>query len=144
VILHASTTRHDEWDGSRRYVHIAVHNTDDDLRRAAAAYRPGADWTDTAGCFHPADLRLRYDADGNAEDVSDPHYAGLMRLSREHLTTEVVIHETVHAAATIYRMDVCTMIRLENGCGEREETLAYIVGDLSRAIVNALHDGGVW
>lgn len=146
VTLHASTDRHDEWDGPRRYVRIIVHDTAEELRAAAYRYRDDTgDWTGTAACFHPADLRLRYDEDGTTHDISDPHYAGLLRLSRDKgLGTEQVTHECVHAGAAIYRMDVCTMIRLENGCGEREETLAYIVGNLAAAVCNALHDAGVW
>lgn len=143
--LHASTDRHAEWGGTRRYIRIRVHDTTVELQDAAQAYRgDDFDWTGVAGCFHPAALRLRYDADGDMTDVSDPHYAGTLRLSREQMTTEAVVHECVHAAAAIYRMDVCADVRLGTGCGDREETLAYIAGDLTHSVSEALHSAGVW
>lgn len=67
-----------------------------------------------------------------------------MRLSRDALTTEIIVHECVHAAAAIYRMDVNTVMQLGDACNPQEETLAYIVGDLTKSVVNALHGAGAW
>ena len=143
TILHASTVDHDRWDGPKRYIRIAVHDTTHELQQAAKRYR-GEDFSNAGGLFHPADTVYTILDDGTFRDDADRHYAGTMRLSREHLTTEVVAHETIHAAATIYRMDVITTIVLGNGCSHREETFAYIAGHLISQVTNALHDAGVW
>jgi hypothetical protein len=129
TVLHASTTKHEWWGGPKRYIRIVVHETTPALQRAAARYR-GTDFSNAAGCFHPAPERERFH-NGEWTSVTDPHWAGVLRVSKEWLDTEVVIHECLHAALAIYRMDVSTFVRLENGCGEREETLAYIAGDLT-------------
>lgn len=143
LVTHASTVDHDRWDGPKRYVRIAIHDTTDEMRRAATRYRD-EDFSDAGGMFHPADTVYVQNNDGTFTDCADPHWAGLLRLSREYLTTEVVTHECIHAAATIYRMDVVTTIVLGNGCGHREETFAYIAGHLIAQVTSALHDAGVW
>lgn len=143
LVTHASTIDHDRWDGPKRYVRIVVHDTTDEMRRAATRYR-GEDFGNAGGMFHPADTVIVRYPDGTWQDAADRHYAGVLRLSREFVSTEVVTHECIHAAATIYRMDVMTKIVLGNGCGEREETFAYIAGHLTARVCNALHDAGVW
>lgn len=143
TITHASTVDHDRWDGPKRYIRIVVHDTTDELRRAAVRYR-GGDWTDAGGGFHPADVVLVEGDDGSLVDASHPHWAGVLRLSREFLTAEVVAHECIHAAAAIYRMDVATVINLGNGCRRREETFAYIAGHVIDLVSSALHEAGAW
>ena len=135
ITLHASTTQHDRWGGPRRYIRVYVYDTTPELQRAAAGYRNEYDGFSAAGgCFHPAEVK----------DDEDPHWAGVLRLSREYIGTEVVSHECIHAAAAIYRMDVQGYIVLGYGCGHREETLAHIAGDLIASVGNALHESGVW
>ena len=144
VVTHASTDRHAEWGGTRRYIRIVIHPDTPSLRKAATRYT-GGDFTNAAGCFHPAPDRERYDEERDEwKQVTDPHWAGVLRLSRDSLHTEAVTHECVHAALAIYRMDVAVVPNLGNGCGPREETLAYIVGDLTHSVVNALHAAGVY
>lgn len=142
VVLHASTSRHEEWGGPKRYVRVMLHPDVEHLRVAAARYA-GGDFSQAAGCFHPAPDRWR-SVDGEWVMVTDPHWAGVLRLAVGHLGTEPVVHEVVHAAATIYRMDVRTIINLGNGCRDREETLAYMVGDLARSVVRALYAAGAY
>lgn len=142
-----STARaHHETGGRRRWIRLVVHDTLAELRAAADAYRPeyGPDWWAPAvACFHPAPVRSRVGPDGEMEPI-DTGFAGVLRFTRERLDTEVVAHECIHAALAVYRMDVTTFVHLGNGCGRREETLAYIAGDLIRGTVNALHRLEVW
>jgi hypothetical protein len=144
LVLHASTDRHDEWGGSKRYVRVIVHDTTDELRQAADRYRHGLyDYSWVGACFHsPAD-RERH-VDGKWRRTTDPHWGGIIRLSREYMNDEVVVHECVHAALAIYRMDVRSKVVLGSDCTDREETLAYITGDLTSAVATQLHDAGVW
>lgn len=143
AVTHASTVDHDRWDGPKRYIRIAIHDTTAELQRAATRYR-GGDFSNAGGAFHPADTVITTWPDGSWADTADRHWAGLLRLSRELLSTEVVTHECIHAAAAIYRMDVMTTINLGNGCRHREETFAYIAGHLTARVCNALHDVGAW
>ncbi len=144
LILHASTDRHKEWGGLKRYVRIVVYDTTAELRVAAVRYRPNTNFSHAAATFSPAPDRERCNEEGEWILIVPPHWTGVLRFSREWLTTEVVTHECVHAAATIYRMDVVPTIILGPGCGYREETLAYIIGDLTAAVSDALCRGEVF
>ena len=78
----------DAADGHRYWLTVALYQTADQLQRAAQKHRPqhgGLDyWANCGGCFQPHD--------------NESTYLGIMRLCDEHLTAEVVIHESVHAA----------------------------------------------
>lgn len=142
-----STIRaHHETGGRRRWMRLIVHDTVDEFRAAAHHYRPeyGADWwAPSVACFHPAPVRIRIGPD-DSEQLIDHGFLGVLRLTAGHLGSEVVAHECTHAALAAYRMDVTTFVHLGNGCGHREETLAYLVGDLVRGTSNALHRLGAW
>ncbi len=144
LILHASTTRHDEWGGSKRYIRIIVHDTTAEFQKASMRYRPWVDWSKAAGSFSPAPDREKCNDQGEWILMKPLPWTGVLRLSREVLNFEVITHECVHAAAAIYRMDVKTTINLGYGCGPREETLAYIIGDLTASVAEALHRGRAW
>lgn len=144
LITHASTTRHTEWGGRCRYIRIVIHPTHQALREAASRFN-GDDYSNAAGCFHPAPERFRIDKDGSETRVTDPHWAGTMRLTLKEIDSEIVTHECVHAGLAIYRMDVCTDVRLGTGDNlRREEQLAYIIGDLTAQVSNALWRLEVW
>jgi hypothetical protein len=56
--------------------------------------------------------------------------------------TEIVAHELVHAAATIYRIAVAHTINLGAGRGkahEHEEDFAYIYGELAADMQSKLN-----
>ena len=118
--------------GPRRWCWVRIHPDADSLRRAGHRHRPdnGRGWWDECyGCFQPA----RYEQDTTGDVHYPPNgYAGVLRLSRPDLTAEIAAHELVHAAATIYRMNVTRTIRLGDGHTgfEREEDFAYIYGEL--------------
>lgn len=108
--------------GPRRWCWVRIHPDSEDLCQAAQRLNANAssgDWAGTVGCFQPAwpDCKTSY--------------AGTLRLAEGWMTTEIVAHELVHAALTIYRINVHTDVRLGNGCRAREEDLAYIYGELA-------------
>lgn len=120
--------------GPRRWWIVRVHDTADQFEDAAHRHRPhhGRDWwTGCRGCCHPVTQRLIVASDGTAQYVEPASgYAGVLRFIEDWLTPEVVTHELMHAALATYRMNVCSDVRLGTGCGDREESLAYIYGEL--------------
>jgi hypothetical protein len=108
--------------GPRRWCWVRVHPNAEHLRAAAQRLNSKAssgDWEDTVGCFQPAWTDCK------------TSYAGTLRLAEGWVTPEIVAHELVHAALTVYRINVHPDVRLGNGCRAREEDLAYIYGELS-------------
>lgn len=128
--------------GPRRWWLVVIHDTLTELQDAAHRYRPemGRDWwTDCYGCCHPTTRQAHTAADGTvtySEPVSG--YAGMIRYTTEQLTDELVTHELMHAAVATYRMNVCADVRLGRGCGQREESLAYIYGELYASLLRHL------
>jgi len=125
--------------GPRRWCQVRVHDTVEDLRRAAHRLRPdtGAAWWDECyGCFHPT---WHWTDSETGRRVYSPNgYAGLIRLAEGHISFEVIAHELVHAAAQIYRMNVHSDIRLGGNCASREESFAYIHGELMNDLIEKL------
>lgn len=128
----------------RRWWWVRVYDTPDQLRAAAHRSVPGygrAHWSDTLGCCQPVPQRIRIHRDGTEQPVEPANgYAGTIRLAATHLTPEVLAHETLHAAAAVYRMNVHHAVSLGNGCRRNEERLAYIHGELFAALHAALEE----
>lgn len=141
LIMHASTTLHGEWGGPKRYVRIIVHETIPELQAAARAYNPYdySGFKNAAACFHTPVFREKC-VDGEWVGVVDNHYGGLIRLAREYINLEVVTHECVHAAAEIWRLDVQPSLAIGKFCGPREESFAYMVGDLTMAVYAKIYE----
>lgn len=128
--------------GPRRWFHVMIHDSQSELQAAAERYgRPVGEGC--LGCCHPAPMTERY-VDVEWVRSNPTSWAGVIRLCQPHITTPIVAHEMAHAALAIYRMDVCADVRLGNGCGDREETLAHITGDLIGGVSTVLHDAGIW
>jgi hypothetical protein len=138
-ILHVSTLRHEEWGGPKRYIRITVHDNLSEFRKAAQNYSPHEDFVGSVGCFHPAPTRERY-VGKRWVDITDEHWGGVMRLAKGWINLEVVAHESVHAAAAIWRRDVMPNLRLGEDCGPHEEMLAYMVGDISMGVYRKLYE----
>jgi hypothetical protein len=68
---------------------------------------------------------------------------GIIRLSIEALSTEIVSHEVTHAAFWNYRMEH-TNANFGKQCNEKEEDFAYIYGKLFRDITVKLYKHGFW
>jgi len=141
-IIHVSTTRHEEWEGPKRYIRVYIYDTLDEFR---LNYSPW--WRDrdnrndmlgAVGCFEPAPDKERH-INGQWIKTHDRHWAGVMRLTKGWIDVQSVTHECVHAAAAIWRRDVAPKLYLGEDCGPNEEMLAYMVGDLSYGLYSKLY-----
>jgi hypothetical protein len=114
-------------DVGDHWFRVKVYDTDDELQKVAAGMcgQPPSSWKGTIGCFHAADNPGRY--------------LGLMRLSDEHMSPELIIHESVHAAATLARTHFDSDLELPEDVGDHEELVAYatdaIAGSLLRSAI---------
>jgi hypothetical protein len=134
TVLHASTQRHEEWNGNARYIRIVIHPSQDN-------YNLHVTHEGSLGCFEPAHRREKYDRQTKSwRRIEDPHFGGVMRLIDGHLQYGIIAHECVHAAANIWRMDVSDEIQLGDDCGYREEGFAYLVGDLVHETTTAIQE----
>jgi hypothetical protein len=119
--------------GPRRWCWVRVHDNVDQLRDAQHRLTPSGPRgeMDSFGCFQSVPYRISYltNPDGDGRWPANG-YAGTIRLAEGWVTSEVVPHELVHAAAQIYRMNVARVVNLGEDCGDREEDLAYIYGEL--------------
>lgn len=138
------TIRTSGFIGRRRHVRVRIHPDPRAFRAAAHALRPHSDgighWEDCWGCFQPSPYRLntetketRYPVNGYAGTLRliDPAYSGYANVQNSFV--EIVAHEVVHAAATVYRINVARTIRLGDGRDrlfDHEEEFAYIYGEL--------------
>ncbi|WP_432845985.1 hypothetical protein ACQPXB_35930 [Amycolatopsis sp. CA-161197] len=125
--------------GPVRWCWVRIHPDLDDFRAAAQRTAPwhGAGyWDGCLGCFQPVSYRERF-VDGHWVGRWPANgYAGVLRLIDGHVTSEIVAHELVHAAAQIYRMNVRSDVRLGSDCGEHEEQFAYLYGELHGSLMS--------
>lgn len=142
----------------RRWFWVRIYDSVDSLRAVANRWAvwsngSGGEYDDCVGCVQevvpmiPAwyaeddqdclpSMGLEWPADG---------FAGVIRLSYEWLTTEIIAHEVTHAAVTVFRMNVRMRPELEGMLDpERpnEEALAYAVGELTADLLGQLHSLG--
>lgn len=124
--------------GPRRWCWVVVHPDLEHFRAAAnrtAPHHGVGFWEGCLGCFQPVSYRERH---VNGEWIGRwpaNGYAGALRLAEGHVTSEIVAHELMHAALAVYRMNVRGDVRLGEDCGEREEQLAYIYGELCGSLM---------
>lgn len=122
-----------------------IYDTKEEMQDSANRYNGFKSEVDSWALFQASPYREKYDEMKKKwVNVSDPHYAGLIRLHRERLYGEIISHECVHAAAHIYRMDIRKHVNLGPDCNQAEEDFAYLLGDLVGSVTNALHDAKVW
>jgi len=135
---------HLRYGGRHRWFTVIIHDTLEQMRRAAATRRDDAGTLATTGAiFQPALLRQRY-VNGAWVDSAPTRHIGTMRLVRGHITAEVVAHECIHAALTIFRRDIADPITISDDVFEHEEHLAYIAGELIARTSDALHERDLW
>lgn len=115
------------WGGTRRWWIVRIHPDVENLRRAAARYHPGMDFSETAGVCQAA---IWIDDDGEYVRYGENGYAGVIRFAPPFIVGEIVAHELLHAAVATYRMTFDRNVHLGQGVDEREENLAYIYGEL--------------
>lgn len=117
--------------GTRRWWTVRIHPDVEHLRRAARRYHPTVDFSECAGACQAA-VWLDYST-GEFARYGANGYAGVIRFALPYVTGEVVAHELLHAAVATYRMNFEADVRLGEGVDEREESLAYIYGELYAA-----------
>lgn len=140
-VLFASTTRHKDWGGPARYVRIRIHESVEAFRQAAEQYSPNGVWEDKAAGFHPSIGRHRWSTEQMRWlPIGQEHFAGIIDLCEDYLTNEIIVHECVHAGISIYRMDIKKVVNLGGPNCDREEDLAYIVGDLTEQVFVAIKE----
>jgi hypothetical protein len=129
----------------RPWFRVALHDTTADLRRAARRMRPqtaAESWSDTQACFQPAPWRYVINPDGSERKVGT-RLVGTLRFAADDLDLEVVAHECAHAAAQVYRQRWREDCSLGDVCAEDEEMFAYILGDITAIVLDALHQLGI-
>lgn len=119
-----------------------IHDTHEDFVKAASRYSyhaPSGHYDSAVGAFHPVDHREKYDKKKKRWINTTPkHYAGVIRLEKEWVVPDVIVHEVVHAAAHIWRLDISKRVNLGDNCYQNEEYFAYIVGDLADQVMSKL------
>jgi hypothetical protein len=148
VTVPVSKTPRVMYGGPRRTVRIVIHATHA-LMLAAARRTTPVDWDDdTAGCCHPVGLDQVYSpaTDSYRWRFDSPHPMAIIRMHAAAVTAEILVHELMHAAAVIYRRDVCRDIRLGTGESslEREEILAHLLSELTARATVAFADRDLW
>ena len=138
------------YGGPARRVDLVIHHDHDRMLRAIRRARPD-DTTfddDTAGaCLSFGTDRIVNSVTGEQRWAFDnPDPMAVIHLQRGWVTSEVVVHELVHAAAVIWRRDIANDVRLGTASRsmEREEWFAYMVGELSAKAADALGPRGLW
>lgn len=136
------STRH---SGSRRFVRVSIYSNAGSMRAAALKHsqREGYirvdEYAAAHGITHTYDVRT-IGVDGS--EARSPTAAHI-RMYDGALGTSVVTHEVVHAAVSIYNQDCLDDGPVHEGM-DREEILAYLVGDLAARIVNKIYEFGYY
>lgn len=137
-------------DQSRLYFWVYIYSNVEELRKAGNQHSKliGSDdnFDECHGLCHTYD-RFKIKEDGSEELVED---IGTIRLAITHLGTIYVSHELVHAALHLYRRAASMIVNRKidanfgSGCGSREETFAYMYGELFADMNHKLHDHKFW
>lgn len=134
------------YGGAYRWFWVRVHSDVEEMRAACHRARPWhgrANWRDAAAVCHTAAAAYA-DADTEFKHPRWPAngYAGTIRLVAGDMTSEIVAHELVHAAAHVYRMNCQPVVNLGDGFDDSyhqsEEDFAYIYGILFREMDHVL------
>ncbi len=131
-----------------RYIRLIIHPNEDDLRAAGTAYnkRRGSDQDlrGSAGLFQPTRFRSRYDRKAKAWVDTTTAFAGIMRLADGYLNSQVIAHESTHAALHVTRLHDWAKPGSDgnadfgDGCDAREEAFAYLLGGIAHEVNNAV------
>lgn len=133
--------------GRRRFVCVTVYDEIEALRTAASRY---SKWT---GVYREGEFDAAYGVTHSFRNVPDEEgrikahrrpTAAHIRLCRGYLSAAIVTHEVCHAATAIYEQDCLDEQGSVHDSVNAEETLCYLVGDLSARIVNRLYFYGYY
>jgi hypothetical protein len=147
-----------DWTKPERWFWVRVYDTPDSLRRMANRVSEmrgggGSEYGEALGCVQETVPWIPDDADPETQDDlpvtelvwPEDGFAGVIRLCRDWLTPEILAHEILHAAVTVFRMNICQRPQLEGMLAverNQEEALAYTVGQLHAGLVNGLRENG--
>lgn len=136
-----------------RYIRVIIHPDTEHLRREAERYgreghaRDGdVIEPDTIALFQPSKFRAVIGSDRRTWIDTSTSFAGMLRLSRDHLTPDILAHEAIHAAAHITRLHNWHAhgggrLSLGDGdSGDAEESFAYLAGGITAVISNRVWD----
>jgi len=145
-----------------RWFWVRIYDSVESLRKVANRVSEmrggrGQEYDDCLGCVQEvaplinADLHDPADMDylpQSALHWPENGFAGVIRFSKDWLTTEIISHEVTHAALVMFRMNIAMRPRLEGmapdvgGLRMNEEALAYAVGQLTEAVHERLYQHG--
>lgn len=123
--------------GVRREVRVYLYDDLAQMRTAGGRFN-GGDFADCEGMTQVVNsLRVDYDGREHRRVASV-----IVRLSRTHLQTEVIVHELNHAAVAIYGDSLRGDERARDVLDHCNETLAYLQSDLTAAVLARLANLG--
>lgn len=138
----------------KTYTRVWVYDSIEELRKDASTHNESrgleSDDGDILGVSHHY-VREVIDKKGKVEKRKND--VGIIRLSKDHLTTEIVAHELLHAALWHYRMEYGTEREFEGstenadfgtGCCDEEENLCHIYGQMFRDMTKKLYKLNLW
>lgn len=147
------STRH---TGQLRRIKVMVYDTVEQLKRACRK-RDGffgvvqeTNWYEQMAATTNGISLVRVGADASDPDEPSVPYV-TMRLSRDKLhdyPTEIITHESTHAALYLFKHDVPHDVAGHEDeiilpDLDHEEQLCYLVGEISRKVVNKLYEKAV-
>lgn len=129
----------DEPETWRNTFRVMVFATVDEMKAAHDALGEGVGAEDFGAVTMPIDVQqLR-----EGEWVTKPSL-GFMLMCKKQIDAETVAHESVHMAVAFLRRVSPISLRLKGECEEREERLAYAIGNCTRQIVEALYEAKLY
>ena len=119
--------------GPSRWWWVIVHDSLEEMRRAGGRWPHNqtteAELAEATGMCQPINW-WENDAEPGVRYYPDTGYAGAVRFTAGYVSPEIVAHEIVHAAVATYRMNCSADACLGEDCGDEEEDLAYLYGEL--------------
>jgi hypothetical protein len=131
------------WTGRKRTMQVYIHDTAKQLRSAANHYNRLIGSTDKLEHAVGACQSFRREKLVDGSWVQLPA-AGIIRLTKNNLTTGVISHEATHMASNIYGHDWLEGHGAPWEDIDNEEILSYLVGDITSKIVRKLYKLGYY
>lgn len=129
-------------NGSRLRLKLLVFNKLRDLKAFYRWLKPGMEIGNCRGCCIRLETEVIDFKDGKHERNylrCDPRYYAVMCLLRHHLTTNIIVHEAVHAGIALAERST----KVWDRSGNWEEQLCYPTGRIAAEIVRALRQDGL-
>lgn len=136
-----------DWSRRRRSITVVVYDSHKAMIEATVRWHQGtkseAHYQDTHAIVQTWKCVV-VKPDGTDKETAD---LGFVRLYRGALGVGILAHECTHVASTIFYGDIGKIFpnrETSDAALEREEQLAYIVGDLMNQLVAALYRRGYY